>query len=318
MAVNGEPMKATLTAHPFSDPAWVFERKLDGVRATVRRTAKGVTITSRTGRRMDNYPELAEAFEAESAAEFVVDGEIVAFEGSRTSFEKLQGRLGISDPRLARLTGIEVFMYVFDILELEGRDVTGLPLRERKALLKSSLEFHGPVRYTQHRNEKGEKFFLEACAKGWEGLIAKRADSTYQHRRSKDWLKVKCSFEQELVIGGFTPPKGSRERFGALLVGYHEGDDLRYAGKVGTGFDHHTLEMLGDKMKALRRPTTPFTAGSGLPRDATWIAPELVGEFGFSEWTRDGKLRHPRYLGLRDDKDASEVVRELPTTDPPD
>jgi bifunctional non-homologous end joining protein LigD len=318
MPVKGEPMKATLTDHPFSDPAWVFERKLDGVRATVRRTPSRATITSRTGRRMDNYPELVEAFEAESAQQFVVDGEIVAFEGSRTSFEKLQGRLGISDPRLARLTGIEVFMYVFDILELEGRDVTGLPLRERKALLKSSLVFHGAVRYTQHRNEKGEKYFLEACSKGWEGLIAKRADSTYQHRRSKDWLKVKCSFEQELVIGGFTPPKGSRERFGALLVGYHEGDDLRYAGKVGTGFDHHTLEMLGDKMEALRRSKTPFTAGSGLPRDATWIRPELVGEFGFSEWTRDGKLRHPRYLGLRDDKDASEVVRELPTATAPD
>ncbi len=318
MPAKGEPMKATLTDHPFSDPAWVFERKLDGVRATVRRGPKGAKITSRTGRRMDNYPELQEAFEAESAAEFVVDGEIVAFEGSRTSFEKLQGRLGISDPRLARLTGIEVFMYVFDILELEGRDVTGLPLRERKSLLKSSLEFHGPVRYTPHRNEKGEKFFLEACAKGWEGLIAKRADSTYQHSRSKDWLKVKCSFEQELVIGGFTPPKGSRERFGALLVGYHEGADLRYAGKVGTGFDHHTLELLGDKMEALRQPKTPFTAGSGLPRDATWVRPELVGEFGFSEWTRDGKLRHPRYLGLRDDKDASEVVRELPTAAAPD
>jgi bifunctional non-homologous end joining protein LigD len=313
MAVKGEPMKAKLTAQPFSDPDWVFERKLDGVRAGVRRTPKGATLTSRTGRRMDNYPELTEALAAESAQDFVADGEIVAFEGASTSFEKLQGRLGISEPRLARLTGIEVFIYIFDLLELEGRDLTGLPLRERKALLKSSLEFHGPVRYTPHRNEKGQKLFLEACRKGWEGLIAKRATSTYQHSRSGDWLKLKCSFEQELVIGGFTPPKGSRERFGALLVGYHEGDDLRYAGKVGTGFDQRTLADLGDKMEALRRPRTPFTAGSGLPREATWIRPELVGEFGFSEWTRDGKLRHPRYLGLRDDKLASEVVRELPS-----
>jgi bifunctional non-homologous end joining protein LigD len=312
MAVQGEPMKAKLTAHPFSDPNWVFERKLDGVRAIVRRAPDGATITSRTGRRMNGYPELIEAFEAESAQEFVADGEIVAFEGSRTSFEKLQGRLGIAEPRLARLTGIEVFIYVFDLLELDGRDLTGLPLRERKAILKSSLEFHGPVRFTPHRNEKGEKFFLEACRSGWEGLIAKRADSPYVHSRSNDWLKLKCSFEQELVIGGFTPPKGSRERFGALLVGYNEGDDLRYAGKVGTGFDHHSLEILGDKMEALRQAQTPFTAGSGLPRDATWIRPELVGEFGFSEWTRDGKLRHPRYLGLRDDKNAGEVVRELP------
>ncbi|HTT94295.1 MAG TPA: non-homologous end-joining DNA ligase [Solirubrobacterales bacterium] len=313
MAVQGEPMKAKLTAHPFSDPGWVFERKLDGVRAIVRRTPGAATLTSRTGRRMENYPELVEALEAESAQDFVADGEIVAFEGSRTSFEKLQGRIGIAEPRLARLTGIEVFIYVFDLLELDGRDLTGLPLRERKALLRSSLEFHGPVRYTPHRNEKGEKLFLEACRKGWEGLIAKRADSTYVHARSNDWLKVKCSFEQELVIGGFTPPKGSRERFGALLVGYHEGEDLRYAGKVGTGFDQRTLAMLGDKMEALRQERPPFTAGSGLPRQATWVSPELVGQFGFSEWTRDGKLRHPRYLGLRDDKRAGEVVRELPT-----
>lgn len=318
MTVQGEPMKATLTAHPFSDPNWVFERKLDGVRAIVRRTPDGATLTSRTGRRMNGYPELTEAFAAESAQEFVADGEIVAFEGSRTSFEKLQGRLGIAEPRLARLTGIEVFIYVFDLLELDGRDLTGLPLRERKSILKASLEFHGPVRYTPHRNEKGEKFFLEACRRGWEGLIAKRADSPYVHKRSSDWLKLKCSFEQELVIGGFTPPKGSRERFGALLVGYNEDEDLRYAGKVGTGFDQHTLDDLGDRMEALRQEKTPFTAGSGLPRDATWIRPELVGEFGFSEWTRDGKLRHPRYLGLRDDKNASEVIRELPTAAAPD
>jgi bifunctional non-homologous end joining protein LigD len=318
MAVKGEPMKAKLTARPFSDPNWVFERKLDGVRASVVRKPKGATLTSRTGRKMTGYPELIEALEAESAQDFVADGEIVAFEGSRTSFEKLQGRLGQQDPRLARLTGIEVFIYVFDLLELDGRDLTGLPLRERKALLKANLEFHGPVRFTPHRNEKGEKFFLEACRSGWEGLIAKRADSTYQHSRSNDWLKLKCAFEQELVIGGFTPPKGSRERFGALLVGYNEGGELRYAGKVGTGFDHHTLEDLGDKMEALRQSQTPFTAGSGLPRDAVWIRPELVGEFGFSEWTRDGKLRHPRYLGLRDDKRAGEVVRELPTAAPPD
>jgi bifunctional non-homologous end joining protein LigD len=312
MAVKGEPMKAKLTARPFSDPNWVFERKLDGVRASVVRTPKEATLTSRTGRKMTGYPELIEALEAESAQDFVADGEIVAFEGSRTSFEKLQGRLGQQDPRLARLTGIEVFIYVFDLLELEGRDLTGLPLRERKALLKAIHEFHGPVRFTPHRNEKGEKFFIEACRSGWEGLIAKRADSTYQHSRSNDWLKLKCAFEQELVIGGFTPPKGSRERFGALLVGYNEGDDLRYAGKVGTGFDHRTLEDLGDKMEALRRPETPFTAGSALPRDAVWIRPELVGEFGFSEWTRDGKLRHPRFLGLRDDKRPQEVVREEP------
>jgi bifunctional non-homologous end joining protein LigD len=318
MAVSGEPMKARLTDRPFSNPDWIFERKLDGIRAIARRTADGATLTSRTGRNISSsYPELIEALEAEPATDFAADGEIVAFEGSRTSFERLQGRMGISDPRLARLTGIAVYLYLFDLLAFDGNDLTGLPLRERKRALRRALSFHGPVRYTPHRNEQGEKFFIEACRKGWEGLIAKRADSPYVHSRSNDWLKLKCSFEQELVIGGFTPPKGSRERFGALLVGYNEGDDLRYAGKVGTGFDHATLEMLGDKMDALRQEKTPFTAGSGLPRDAVWIKPELVGEFGFSEWTRDGKLRHPRYLGLRDDKRASEVVRELPTATAP-
>jgi len=306
MATTGEPMKATLTERAFDDPGWVFERKLDGIRASVRRTAKGVTLTSRTGRAMKGYPELTEALAAEDAAEFVADGEIVAFEGARTSFEKLQGRMGISDPRLARLTGIPVFIYLFDLLSLDGRDLTGLPLRKR------SLAFHGPVRYTPHRNERGTDLFAEACRKGWEGLIAKRADSTYVHKRSRDWLKIKCSFEQELVIGGFTPPKGSRRRFGALLVGYHEDGELRYAGKVGTGFDGRTLDDLGDRLDALRAEAAPFTAGSGLPREATWVRPELVGEFGFSEWTRDGKLRHPRYLGLRDDKPADEVVRERP------
>jgi bifunctional non-homologous end joining protein LigD len=316
MSPAAEPMKATLTEGPFDDPGWVFERKLDGIRASVRRTAVGATLTSRTGRAMKGYPELTEALAAEDAAEFVADGEIVAFEGARTSFEKLQGRMGISDPRLARLTGIPVFIYLFDLLSLDGRDLTGLPLRERKALLKRSLAFHGPVRYTPHRNEAGTELFAEACRKGWEGLIAKRADSTYVHKRSRDWLKIKCSFEQELVIGGFTPPKGSRQRFGALLVGYHEDGELRYAGKVGTGFDQHTLDDLGDRMEALRTESSPFTAGAGLPREATWVAPELVGEFGFGEWTRDGKLRHPRYLGLRDDKPAAEVVRERPSASP--
>ena len=305
-------MKAKLTDEPFDDPAWVFERKLDGVRASVRRDRGGARLTSRTGKDMSStYPELIEALEADPAERFLADGEIVAFEGSRTSFERLQGRIGIHDPRLARLTGIPVFLYLFDLLEFDGHDLTGLALRERKRFLRRGLSFAGPIRYTQHRNEHGERFFGEACAKGWEGLIAKRAESTYVHGRSRDWLKLKCSFEQELVIGGFTAPQGSRSRFGALLVGYYEDGKLRYAGKVGTGFDQRTLDQLGDQMEALEIPDSPFD-GEGLPRGARWVAPRLVGQFGFGEWTRDGKLRHPRYLGLRDDKSADEVVRERP------
>ncbi len=311
MAERAEPMKAKLTDHPFTDPDWVFERKLDGIRAAVRRDADGVTLTSRTGKPLTNaYPELVEALEAEPAGEFAADGEIVAFEGSRTSFERLQGRMGIHDPRLARMSGIPVFLYLFDLLEFAGHDLTGLPLRKRKAALRRALSFHGPVRYTVHRNERGEDFFREACAKGWEGLIAKRADSPYVHSRSSDWLKLKCSFEQELVIGGFTLPQGSRKRFGALLVGYYEDGELRYAGKVGTGFSERTLDELGDKIEALEIAGPPFTRGGGLPRQACWVEPRLVAQIAFGEWTRDGKLRHPRYLGLRDDKPADEVVRE--------
>ncbi len=218
----------------------------------------------------------------------------------------------IHDPRLARLTGIPVFLYLFDLPEFAGHDLTGLPLRARKRALREAFSFHGPVRYTPHRNEHGEEFFREACAKGWEGLIAKRADSPYRHGRSGDWLKLKCSSEQELVIGGFTPPQGSRRRFGALLVGYYEDGELRFAGKVGTGFSARVLEELGDRLEALEVGAPPFSRGGGLPRNAHWVQPRLVGQFAFGEWTRDGKLRHPRYLGLREDKPAAEVVREVP------
>jgi len=305
-------MKAKLGARPFTDPAWVFERKLDGIRAIVRRSGEGVTLTSRTGRDLTRgYPELVEALATDAAGEFVADGEIVAFDGNQTSFARLQGRMHIQDPELARASGIPVFLYLFDLLSFDGHDLTGLPLRTRKRLLRDGLEFAGPVRYTPHRNERGEEFFREACAKGWEGLIAKRAESVYTHRRSGDWIKLKCTREQELVIGGFTPPQGSRASFGALLVGYYEGGELRYAGKVGTGYDQRTLADLGARLDALEVPDSPF-AGEDLPPSARWVRPELVGQFGFQEWTRDGKLRHPRFVGLRDDKRPREVVREVP------
>jgi len=311
MAKAGEPMKAKLTDQPFDDPGWVFERKLDGIRAAVRRHGDLATLTSRTGRDLgSSYPELIEALQAEPASEFAADGEIVAFAGTRTSFERLQGRIGIHDPRLARLTGIPVFLYLFDLLEFDGHDLKGLPLRKRKRFLRRGLSFEDPLRYTQHRNEHGRRFFAEACSKGWEGLVAKRAESPYTPGRSRDWLKLKCSHEQEFVIGGFTPPQGSRTRFGALLVGYYEGGELRYAGKVGTGFSQRLLDELGAELGVLEIAESPF-AGERLPRQARWVRPNLVGQIAFGEWTRDGKLRHPRFLGLREDKEPGEVVREL-------
>jgi bifunctional non-homologous end joining protein LigD len=309
-----EPMKAVLSNEPFSDPNWIFERKLDGVRCLAVREDRAVQLVSRTGRNMNgSYPELVEALERERAGDFVADGEVVAFDGPVTSFARLQGRMQLSDPQAARRTGIPVFLYVFDLLRHEGEDLRRLPLRERKARLRRALSFHGPVRFTPHRNEHGEELFRDACRRGLEGVIAKRADSPYRSGgRSRDWLKLKCHHEQELVIGGFTAPKGSRTEFGALLVGYFEDRELRYAGKVGTGFNHRTLADLGGRMRELEQDEPPFVDVHPIPRGTRWVRPELVAQIAFSEWTRDGRLRHPRYLGLRYDKPARDVVRERP------
>lgn len=306
------PMKAVLVDAPFSDPGWIFERKLDGIRCGVIRRNGRARLQSRTGEVMDStYPELVEALSVDGP-DVVADGEIVAFKGGQTSFERLQGRMGIHDAQRARRTGIAVFLYLFDLLSIDGDDVRELALRERKRLLKDGVKFGGPLRFSTHRVGDGEAYFKHACERGWEGLVAKRADSPYKSTRSRDWLKIKCSHEQELVIGGWTDPKGSRQWFGALLVGYWEKDKLRYAGKVGTGFGGATLERVGKELERLAQPDPPF-AESGLPARAHWVKPELVAEIAFTEWTRDGKLRHPRYLGLRTDKPAREVIRERPS-----
>jgi DNA ligase D-like protein (predicted ligase) len=299
-----EPMKAVLTEDRFSDPEWVFERKLDGLRCLAFKDGGTVRMLSRNKLSFnERFPQIAAALEHDPADDFVVDGEIVAFADGRSTFETLQQR----GERRAQL-----YLYVFDVLYAGGEDVSGLPWRERKALLRKLLHFDGPIRLTQHRNREGEKLYREACQKGWEGLIAKRADAPYVHGRSKYWLKFKCGFEQELVVGGYTAPRGSRTDLGALLVGHYEGDRLRYAGKVGTGFTRATLRDLAQQLGKLERGDSPF-ADAIRERDITWVEPKLVAQIGFSEWTRDGRLRHPRFLGLRDDKAAKEVVREWPT-----
>ena len=295
-------MKAVLTDERFSDPDWVFERKLDGIRCIAIKDAERVRLLSRNDLSMnERFPEVADALQGEAAKRFVVDGEVVAFDGDRTSFELLQQR-GERD--------VEIVFFVFDVLYLGDRDTTALPWRERKSLLRDALSFHGPVRFTQHRNGDGEALYAEACRKGWEGLIAKRADAPYVHGRSRDWLKFKCSAEQELVIGGFTAPTGTRIELGALLLGHYEDGRLRYAGKVGTGFTRATLRDLAEKLAPLHRDDSPF-ADDIRERRVTWVEPKLVAQVGFSEWTRDGRLRHPRFLGLREDKAAEEVVREV-------
>jgi bifunctional non-homologous end joining protein LigD len=307
------PTLAVLTDEPFTDPGWIFERKLDGVRTLVFRKGDRVRLRSRNRKSQNGaFPELVEAVARQPCRDFVADGEIVAFRGRRTSFERLQARIGLSRPEEARASGVAVYLYLFDLLHLEGHDLRALPLRQRKRLLKHALRFGNRLRYTPHRNRDGEALLERACEKGWEGLIAKDASSSYAGRRSRTWLKLKCAHGQELVIGGFTPPQGSRRHFGALLVGFHDEDGaLRYAGKVGTGYDERTLERLGRRLRGLERKTSPF-ADDPRVQGARWVTPKLVGEFGFTEWTRDGKLRHPRFLGLRDDKRAEDVRRERP------
>jgi bifunctional non-homologous end joining protein LigD len=298
-------MKAVLTDERFSDPGWIYERKLDGIRCVAIRSGTKVRMLSRNDLSLNQrYPELAAALEANASSRFTVDGEVVAFDGAQTSFARLTQR---GERR------VSVFLYVFDLLWLDGYDVRGLPLRERKRLLRDAMTFSDPVRLTQYRNEHGVEMFEEACRKGWEGVIAKRADSVYSERRSRDWLKFKCEAGQELVIGGYTEPKGSRVEFGALLLGHFRDGKLVYAGKVGTGFDRALLESLGAKLRSLAVETSPFEdPGSVRERGVTWVKPALVAQIGFTEWTRDGRLRHPRFLGLRDDKSAADVVREGP------
>jgi bifunctional non-homologous end joining protein LigD len=312
-----DPELATLTRDRFSDPAWIFERKLDGERCLAFVGRGDVHLMTRNEHDISStFPEIAEALAAQHLGDdFVVDGEIVAFDKDETKFGLLQHRLGVIRPAADLLAEVPAYYYLFDVLWAGGRDVRPVPLLERKKILRGLLSFDDPLRFTEHRDTEGEAYYREACARGWEGLIAKRADTPYRAGRTKDWLKFKCESGQEFVIGGFTDPQRSRIGFGALLLGYYDPEGrLVYAGKVGTGFTNQMLRSLHDRLAAIERPRSPFEAGP-LPRSASgvhWVEPRLVGEVGFSEWTSAGELRHPRFQGLRDDKDAREVVREIP------
>jgi DNA ligase D-like protein (predicted ligase) len=308
-----QPMLATLSDQRDFAADWIFERKLDGIRLLAVRDEDGVRLLSRTGRDVNaSYPEIVAALAEQTCDDFTVDGEVVAFDArGRTDFSLLQQRMGLTDTRRIRATGVAVTYYVFDLLRLDGADVTAIPLRSRKSLLRRALDYRSPLRFTPHRNAGGRELLDQACGRGWEGLIAKRAGGPYEPRRSTAWLKLKCGFGQEFVIGGFTEPAGSRVGFGALLLGYYEGGRLRYAGKVGTGYNDRTLRELRTRLDGLEVARSPF-ADPVRERAPHWAEPRLVAEVGFSEWTRDGMLRHPRFLGLRDDKQPSDVVRETP------
>jgi bifunctional non-homologous end joining protein LigD len=307
-----EPELATLTQDRFSDPAWLYERKFDGERCLAYRAGGRLRLMTRNQKQVSGtYPELAEALAAQDHGDFIVDGEVVAFDGETTSFSLLQQRLGQHSAGPELVSRVPVYFYLFDVLWADGRDVRARPLLERKDILRDLLAFGDPLRFAEHRTQDGEAYYAQACASGWEGLVVKRGDSPYRAGRSRDWLKFKCQNNQEFVIGGYTDPKGARTGFGALLIGYYDpGGQLVYAGKVGTGFSTALLDSLAASLAGLTRSQPPF-APAGLPRSGVhWVEPRLVGQVAFSEWTTAGQLRHPRFQGLRRDKDPAAVVRE--------
>jgi DNA ligase D-like protein (predicted ligase) len=280
-----EPMAATLTQQRFTGPEWIFERKFDGIRLLAFKQGTDVRLFSRN-RRPRDYASIAEAVAALPGRDAILDGEVTG----------VWGRPG------------QVAYHVFDVLWLDGRDVRSLPLEGRRALL-SDLPLRPPLRRVA-AIEADAPWEL-AAREGWEGIVAKRRGSAYEHRRSPHWLKMKCEATQELVVAGFTDPRGRRAGLGALLVGYFEGGELVFAGKVGTGFDTKLLRELRARLDRLEIPSPPFTRAVGLPRvGGHWVRPEIVVQVAFIEWTVHGKLRHPRLLGVRHDKPAREVVKE--------
>ena len=284
-------MAATLTHERFGGPDWVFERKLDGIRLLAFKQGSEVRLLSRNRLPQNqHYPAFVDAIAALPVGEVILDGEATGVWGHEQ----------------------ELGFHVFDVLWLEGEDLTQLPLEARRERLEG-LALAPPL-WLVARLE-GEAPWEQARREGWEGVIAKRRGSPYEHRRSPHWLKMKCEASQELVIGGFTEPRGQRRGLGALLLGYFDGDDFVFAGKVGTGtgFDARRLLALRGELDALEHDRSPFTRATGLPRVGVhWVRPERVVQVAFLEWTTHGKLRHPRLLGARPDKSAREVTREMP------
>jgi bifunctional non-homologous end joining protein LigD len=305
------PMLATLTDEVFSRKGWLFEPKWDGERCLAFRHGRELSLFSRNRTLLNaRYPEVIEAIHRQETTSFIADGEIVTFEGGISSFAKLQPRMQVQHPSADLIRKVPVWFYLFDLLYLDRYDIRQVPLLYRKQVLRNVFDFQGCLRFTEHRETEGEDLYRRACEQGWEGIIAKNADSVYVSGRTRDWLKFKCKKEQEFVIGGYTDPRGSRSGFGALLLGYYRGGKLVYAGKVGTGFNQESLRRLREKLARLETPVSPF-AEDGLPqRGVHWVKPKLVAQIGFTEWTVGGKLRHPRFLGLRDDKRLEDVVRE--------
>lgn len=298
-------MLATLEENPFSNKDWLFEIKYDGVRVLADRRGDAVTLTGRNGTVITaRYPEIVAALRALPVDRFVIDGEIVAMdETGKPSFGRLQARMGLTNPHdvergMATVPVVGVF---FDCLALAGGDLRRLTLLARKECLSLLLPPLGPVHYGDHILAQGAAFFEAACEQRLEGVVGKKIDSMYAGGRSREWIKVKCQRRQEFVIGGYTDPQGSRGYFGALHLGLYDGPDLVYVSKVGTGFDDASLKNVWDVLQSLMRQTSPFDKGGPPGRGHHWVEPRLVCEVRFVEWTHDGGIRHPTFLGLRPD-----------------
>ena len=309
-------MLATLVDETPADPSWLFEIKYDGVRVLASRTGDEIELRGRSGQLVTTrYPEVTAALHALPLQSFVLDGEIVALDDrGRSSFQRLQERMGLTRAAdIERARGeVPVSAVFFDALGLDGRDLRRLPLEARKECLKLLVPPRGVVYFGDHVLSHGADFLAAACEQGLEGVVAKRRDSHYAAKRSRDWLKIKCQLRQEFVIGGYTAPQGSRAHFGALHLGLYDQGELVYVSKVGTGFDARALKAISAKLGRLERSTSPFARGTPVGRGHRWVEPRLVGEVRFTEWTRDGGIRHPSFLGLRDDKRPEDCVRETP------
>ena len=298
-----QPMLATLTDSPFDDAGWVFEDKYDGFRMVAKIDGGKVTLYSRNGKIISHsYIEVAKALEGVKA-DAVIDGELVALDKAGVShFQLLQNALRHE---------AKLLYCAFDLTFCDGEDLRGLTLLERKKRLKNILPRHRLIAFSRHRNKSGTEFFEEAERKGLEGIMAKRADSKYlSGDRTDNWLKIKTSKRQEVVIAGFTAPRRTRPFLGALALAVREKNAWRYIGHVGTGFSHKILEELHGKLIKLKVARSPFPAKVKDEAVTTWVKPSLVAEVKFTEWTSSGEMRHPVYLGLRSDKRAADVTRE--------
>jgi ATP-dependent DNA ligase len=265
-----EPMAATLTQERFTGPDWLFERKFDGIRLIAFKDSGGVRLYSRN-RLAKSLPAIEQAIAALPVGDVILDGEV--------TWDRHSG------------------YHVFDVLWIDGRRVTGLPLEDRRAIL-AGLPLEPPLQRVDELTDREP--WRRAADEGWEGVIAKRRGTPYEHKRSKHWLKMKCELTHDFLIGGFTDPQGSRVGLGALLVGHYDNGELAFAGKIGTGFDTKLLLDLRERLDALEIPASPFTIARGLPRRrAHWVRPEIIVSAGFIEWTENGKLRHPRLLAVR-------------------